>query len=96
MSATHPNSGNTAEIRSRIEPHLKEQAARVLAARGLNMSDAIRLFLRQVVAENGLPFECKTPSAITRAAMQEADTGDLPHFETVGELFDDLEKDGEE
>jgi DNA-damage-inducible protein J len=85
-----------AEIRSRIEPDLKENATRVLASCGLNVSDAVRLFLRQVVAQNGLPFEVKAPNAVTRAAMEEADSDNLPRFESVQELFDDLEKDGEE
>lgn len=84
-----------AEIRSRIEPDLKENATRILASCGLNVSDAVRLFLRQVVAQNGLPFEVKSPNAITRAAMEEADASCLPHFESVQELFDDLEKNGE-
>lgn len=87
-----------AEIRSRIEPDLKDEATRVLAACGLNLSDAIRLFLHQVVARNGLPFAVKapTPNALTRAAMQEADNANLPRFETAQELFDDLEKDSQE
>jgi DNA-damage-inducible protein J len=85
-----------AEIRSRIEPELKENATRVLASCGLNVSDAVRLFLRQVVAQNGLPFEVKAPNAVTRAAMEEADSDNLPRFESVQELFDDLEKNGEE
>ena len=83
-----------AEIRSRIEPDLKENATRVLASCGLNVSDAVRLFLRQVVAQNGLPFEVKAPNAVTIAAMEEADSGNLPHFGSVQELFDDLEKNG--
>jgi len=83
-----------AEIRSRIEPDLKENATRVLASCGLNVSDAVRLFLRQVVAQNGLPFEVKAPNALTVAAMEEADSGHLPHFGSVQELFDDLEKNG--
>ncbi len=83
-----------AEIRSRIEPDLKENATRVLASCGLNVSDAVRLFLRQVVAQNGLPFEVKAPNAVTIAAMEEADSGNLPHFDSVQELFDDLEKNG--
>ncbi|TAN52154.1 MAG: type II toxin-antitoxin system RelB/DinJ family antitoxin [Methylococcaceae bacterium] len=85
-----------AEIRSRIEPDLKENATRILAACGLNVSDVIRLFLHQVVAQNGLPFPVKAPNAVTRAAMQEADSGDLPKFASVQELFDDLEKVREE
>ena len=96
MPAAQPTLLKVAEIRSRIEPDLKENATRVLATCGLNVSDAIRLFLRQVVAQNGLPFEVKAPNAATRAAMQEADSGVLPRFESVQELFDDLEKNGEE
>lgn len=84
------------EIRSRIEPDLKENATRILASCGLNVSEAVRLFLYQVVAQNGLPFAVKAPNAVTRAAMQEADSGSLPHFATVQELFDDLEKVGKE
>jgi DNA-damage-inducible protein J len=82
----------SAEIRSRIEPDLKEGATRVLADCGLNLSDAIRLFLRQVVVNNGLPFEVKMPNATTRAAMEEVRSGNLPRFNSANELFDDLEK----
>lgn len=96
MPATLSPPLKVAEIRSRIEPDLKKEATRVLASCGLNVSDAIRLFLRQVVAQNGLPFEVKMPNATTRAAMAEADTGKLPRFASVQELLDDLEKDGEE
>ena len=84
------------EIRSRIEPDLKENATRILAACGLNVSDAIRLFLHQVVAQNGIPFPIKAPNAVTRAAMQEAESEHLPHFASVQELFDDLEKNSEQ
>jgi len=96
MPATLSPHLKVTEIRSRIEPDLKENATRVLAACGLNISDAVRLFLRQVVAQNGLPFEVKAPNATTRAAMEEADAGNLPRFGSVQELFDDLEKIGEE
>jgi DNA-damage-inducible protein J len=44
MPTTSPCTLKLAEIRSRIEPDLKEEATRVLAACGLNVSDAIRLF----------------------------------------------------
>jgi DNA-damage-inducible protein J len=46
-------------IRARIGSELKANAARVLAACGLEPSDAIRLFLQQVVAHQGLPFEIR-------------------------------------
>src|SRR2546421_12308612 len=63
----------TTEIRSRIEPELKQEAQDVLGRVGLNISDAIRLFLRQVVAAKGLPFEVRhVPNAATQTAIFEA------------------------
>jgi len=43
-------------IRARIDAGLKARASEVLASCGLEISDALRLFLRQVVAHNGIPF----------------------------------------
>ena len=45
-----------AVIRARIDASLKARASEVLASCGLEVSDALRLFLRQVVAHNGIPF----------------------------------------
>ena len=61
----------TAEVRTRLSPQLKTQATAVLADCGLNISDAVRLFLRQVVTQRGLPFSVKVPNATTRAALEE-------------------------
>lgn len=44
-----------------IEPELKEQAEVVLKQLGISMSDAIGLFLRQVVLQRGIPFSLKLP-----------------------------------
>lgn len=81
----------TSEIRSRIEPELKEEAQDVLSKFGLNISDAIRLFLRQVVATRGLPFEIREiPNAQTQAAMIEA-RQTRARYSTAKDLIDDLE-----
>ena len=49
----------TASIYARIEPEIKEQAEMVLNKLGIPMSNAINIFLRQVVLQNGLSFEVK-------------------------------------
>jgi DNA-damage-inducible protein J len=46
-------------IRARIDDVLKAQARAVLASCGLEMSDALRLFLIQVVNRGGLPFQVR-------------------------------------
>lgn len=49
-------------IRARIDASLKERAAEVLAACGLEPSEAIRLFLQQVVIHGGIPFAIRGSS----------------------------------
>lgn len=51
----------TANIFARVEPEIKEQAEKVLEQLGIPMSNAIGLFLRQVVLQRGIPFEMKLP-----------------------------------
>lgn len=82
----------TTDVRSRVEPKIKASAAKVLGACGLTLSDGIRLFLRQVIAEKGLPFEVKTPNAATRAAMLEGRAMDKARFASAGELIRDLDQ----
>jgi len=82
----------TAEVRTRITPDLKEQATEVLSSCGLNVSDAVRLFLTKVVSEGGLPFAVKTPNAKTVAAMQEARKLAAKRGVSIDKLLKDLEK----
>ena len=51
----------TSNIYVRIEPNIKEQAEAILEKLGIPMSNAVSIFLRQVVMQNGLPFEVKIP-----------------------------------
>ena len=60
-------------IHVRIDEQVKTEATETLAAMGLSISDAVRVFLKRVVADKQLPFELRVPNATTRRAMQEAD-----------------------
>ena len=44
---------------ARVEPELKEQAESVLDQLGIPMSNAVGMFLRQIVLQKGIPFEMK-------------------------------------
>ena len=63
----------TAMVHVRVDEQVKAQATETLAAMGLSVSDAVRVFLMRVVAEKQLPFMLKLPNVETRAAMTEAD-----------------------
>lgn len=51
----------TSSVFARVEPEIKEQAERVLDQLGIPMSNAVGMFLRQVVLQRGIPFEMKLP-----------------------------------
>jgi len=65
-------------VRARIDSDLKAQAAQVLSGCGLELSDAIRLFLQQVVLQEAIPFPIEAMRRIERLpagelwAMKEA------------------------
>lgn len=85
----------TSMLHIRVDDDMKEQATVALTAMGLSMSDAVRLFLRRVVADQGFPLELKVPNAETRAAIEasRAMMADRrARFASADELFDDLEK----
>lgn len=65
----------TVDVRSRVEPELKSEATAVLKAMGLDVSTAIRLFLRSVVDTGGLPMVMPRPNPTTLAAIQAAQAG---------------------
>ena len=52
----------TATFFARVEPEVKEQAELVLERLGIPMSNAVDMFLRQVVIQHGIPFEMKLPA----------------------------------
>lgn len=47
----------------RVEPQVKEQAEAVLDQLGIPMSNAVGMFLHQVVLQKGIPFEIKIPNS---------------------------------
>ena len=76
-----------AVVRARIDGRIKSEAAAVLGAMGLTLSDAFRILLTRVAAEKALPFSPLVPNAETIAAMEEHLHGPLPRVNTVAELL---------
>ena len=82
----------TTMVHVRVDESIKNQATETLASMGLTVSDAVRVFLTRVVAEQQLPFAIQAPNASTRAAMREARTMGKARFASAGALINDLEK----
>lgn len=87
----------TSMLHVRIDDDTKEQATAALGAMGLSVSDAVRILLKRIVADQAFPLELKVPNAETRAAMAEADAivaANKARFEQSADLMADLEKAG--
>ena len=80
-------------VRARIDGRTKDEAAAVLAAMGLTVSDAFRLLLTRVASEKALPFEPLVPNHETIEAMRAARRGDLTTVGGVDDLLSSLNAD---
>jgi len=65
----------TSAINIQIDTQTKQEATKILNDLGLSMSTAINLFLRQVIKNDGLPFEVVNPKPSRRLkkALKEAE-----------------------
>jgi DNA-damage-inducible protein J len=81
----------TAMVHVRVDEKMKARAEKALAAMGLSVSDAVRVLLTRVAAEQALPFEVRVPNVRTRAAMRAARRGGLKSHTTVAALMADLD-----
>ena len=51
----------TANLYARVEPDIKEQAEAILSTLGIPASNAINMFYRQIILQQGLPFDVSIP-----------------------------------
>jgi DNA-damage-inducible protein J len=80
-------------VRARIDERIKEEAAAVLAAMGLTVSDAFRLMMFRIARDKALPFEPLVPNTDTVAAMKAARRGELSTVKSAEELLASLNAD---
>jgi DNA-damage-inducible protein J len=81
----------TGYITARVEPKLKASAGRILSKVGVSTSDAITMFLKQVVLQGGIPFEVRVPNPDTKKAIEELEAGSGKSFlGSTKEVFDEV------
>jgi DNA-damage-inducible protein J len=79
----------------RIEEKTKREAAKTLAALGLDLSSAVKMFLHQVVIEQGIPFKpTRTPHEIRQEYDREVVTARKQgkRYTNASEMFADILK----
>lgn len=81
----------------RIEPTLKKEVEDTLEYLGMNIADAVTIFLRQVVLNDGIPFEIKKPKynketidAINEVKEMLKNPEKYKSYNSIEELMEDL------
>jgi DNA-damage-inducible protein J len=82
-----------AVVRARIDQRIKDEAAAVLGAMGLTVSDAFRLLMVRIAKEKALPFEPLVPNEETIEAMKAARRGELVTAGSLDKLLARLNED---
>ncbi len=57
-------------IRARVTPALKDSVETIFGSLGLNPSQAITLFYKQVLLHRGLPFNVSLPNELTNQTIE--------------------------
>jgi DNA-damage-inducible protein J len=65
----------TATVRARIKPELKDRAEQVFRKLGINATQAIVMFYKQVELRDGLPFDVVIPNKTTLRTLEDTDAG---------------------
>ncbi len=86
----------TDTLHIRVEPSVKQKAEATLNDLGLSITDAINVFLKQVILNDGIPFEIRKPkyNKDTIQAMEDTKNGvNLSKtFDNADEMFKELDK----
>ena len=64
------SAGKISVIQTRVDPDLRVKTDAILTKLGLSTSDAIRIFLEQVILHRGLPFEVKLLPPSTNSVLE--------------------------
>lgn len=81
----------TGTLNIRVNDDTKKQAQQILSSLNISLSEAVGVFLKQVVLSKGIPFEIKLPNKTTLKAIQDLEEGkNLHHYKNTGELYKDL------
>ena len=80
-------------VRARIDERIKNEAAAVLDAMGLTVSDAFRLLMVKIAREKALPFEPLVPNDETIEAMKAARRGEVTIAGPPSKLLQSLNED---
>lgn len=88
----------TSMLHIRVKPDIKKEAEDILDNLGMTTTEAVNIYLKQIILNCGLPFKVRTPKfsddlleAIEEAEEMEKHPENYKKFHSVKELMEDLE-----
>lgn len=86
----------TDTLHIRVEPDVKNRAEETLNDLGLSITEAVNVFLNQVILHDGIPFKIEKPkyNKETIQAIEDVKNGKnlSKTFDNVDEMFEELDK----
>ena len=86
----------TDTLHIRVEPSVKQKAEKTLNELGLSITDAINVFLNQIILNEGIPFAIVKPRFNRESINAIEDTKNNKNlsktFDNVDEMFEELDK----
>lgn len=79
-----------AQINVRIDDDLKKESTKILDSIGLDLNGAVKMFLKQVVLQEGILFEVSLKRSRIIQALQDIDEGRVKQFDDIESLMEDL------
>ncbi|MCH5462666.1 type II toxin-antitoxin system RelB/DinJ family antitoxin [Lactobacillus sp. LC28-10] len=85
----------SARINVQVDKKTKEEAQRIYAALGLNLSTAVNMFLAQTVINNSWPLDKPTliPDDVDEARTDALHNRNLTQFDSIQQLKDHINTD---
>lgn len=86
----------TETLHIRVKPNVKQKAEETLNDLGLSISEAINVFLNQIILYDGIPFEIRKPKINMETLKAIEDTKEGKNlsktFDNIDEMFEELDK----
>lgn len=85
----------TSTLKTNVPTDIKVESTNILNSLGINMTTAINLFLRKIIAENGIPFELNNSSTLEASNELEyvkTHLNEYKSYHNVDELLNDAIK----
>lgn len=82
---------NTQSYNVRIDKKDHDKAQEIFSELGIDFTTGIRMYIKQVIKTNGIPFELSAELNSIDRGLRDLETGNYAGYESSKELFEELD-----